>query len=198
MSHGMNNLFNTESFDGSAQSPAIDLTEEIDDDWEETPQGDFCDNHDFSENFSLDEQDWETGQDLDAEAVVEQSNFDSAMTVDTVETKQWNNMVAGAFGQFSATCDELKYPWESGVLGEIFGTSTGPSLPSACGMAVEGVTYSSSPDLVETGAIIEFEAPADACYVKAIQNVKDLEYFENKKHQLNLACSQWLEVLGLD
>ena len=194
----MNNLFNLENYDGSAQSPAIDLTEEIDDDWEEIPQGDFHDDHDFSENFSLGEQDWETGHDFDAEAVVEQSNFDSAMTSDTVETKEWNNMVAGAFGQFSTTCEELKYPWETGVLGEIFGTSTSPSLPSACGMAVEGVTYSSSPDLVETGAIIEFEAPADACYVKAIQNVKDLEYFENKKYQLNLACSQWLEILALD
>ena len=95
LSHGMNNLFNLENYDGSAQSPAIDLTEEIDDDWEEIPQGDFHDDHDFSENFSLGEQDWETGHDFDAEAVVEQSNFDSAMTSDTVETKEWNNMVAG-------------------------------------------------------------------------------------------------------
>ena len=173
-----------------SQPSAIDLTDDDSERWELPPT--------ISEQFG--EESNFPAAELESEdlTAVEPTNFESSLNTDTVDSKTWNNMVAGAFGQFSTTCEELKYPWEVGVLGEIFSNNPGPSMPSACGMAVEGVAYISSPNLVDTGAVIEFDTPVNACYSKAIQNVKDLEFFENKRHQLNLACSQWLEILALD
>ena len=44
----------------------------------------------------------------------------------------------------------------------------------------------------------DIESFGDACYVHAVQNLKDLDYFESKTQQLDLACALWLEVLSQD
>ena len=38
--------------------------------------------------------------------------------------------------------------------------------------------------------------PLDSCFDKAVRNVQDLEYYENKNRLRELACGQWLELLS--
>ena len=40
----------------------------------------------------------------------------------TVPANVWNSIVGSAFGQFQEGAPNLRYPWEQGVMGEIFGT----------------------------------------------------------------------------
>ena len=113
----------------------------------------------------------------------------------TVSSEQWELGVAASFGQFAQHHGTLLLPWETGVFSEIFGTSQLLSLPN---------NVLPEPDsglMDQVIAAVEAVEPSDSklldsCYDKAVKNLQDLEYFENKHRQLELACGQWLELLS--
>ena len=113
----------------------------------------------------------------------------------TVEDSQWQLGVTANFSQFAQQPEQLLFPWETGVFAQIFGSAELLSLPSArLPEPDSGLTdrVIAAVDAVETSE----PGPLDSCYDKAVRNVQDLEYFENKHRLLELACGQWLELLS--
>eukprot|EP00435_Cladocopium_sp_Y103_P046527 s625_g13.t1 len=108
---------------------------------------------------------------------------------------QWMLGVVAGHSQFSQVARPLKLPWETGVFAEIFGQGTLLQLPSS---------HLPEPDselmerVITVAESFEQSAtkPSDSCYDKAVRNIRDLEYIENKHRQLELACGQWLELLS--
>ena len=114
-----------------------------------------------------------------------------------VSDAQWQFGVTANFSQFFQTPPALTLPWETGVFAEIFGGDSMLSLP---------VNHFPEPDSelmdrVITATTVQAEAAGvhtGSCFDKAVRSVKDLEYFENKSRQLELACGQWLELLSCE
>ena len=113
----------------------------------------------------------------------------------TVGHGQWQLVVEANHAQFSQRPANLLLPWETGVFAEIFGHSNLLELP---------MNQLPEPD---TGLMDHVIAAAEtlegagaqtleSCYDKVVKNVLDLDYFENKHRQLELACGQWLELLS--
>lgn len=114
----------------------------------------------------------------------------------TLDSASWDQLVNADHQRYKPAVDELKLPWEQGVMGEIFGASTLPSLPSAMHLSMTSVEDLALQRAFPTEEIVTEELPTNAAFPKIVQNIKDLEYFENKRRQLDLACAQWLEILG--
>ena len=112
----------------------------------------------------------------------------------TMESGPWRHSVAGDFNQFARVHNSLLLPWEQGVLKQIFEPDLPLALPATEMAPVETLL---APALEPSSGIEpSSELPVDACYTKAVQSLKDLEYFDQKRCQLALACAQWLEVLS--
>ena len=130
-----------------------------------------------------------------------ESSFDASSSpqVDaTVSSIDWNQMIAASFGQYRARHSDIAFPWESGVMAEIFGAETSLSLPQCAGIG-EGLDRLTAhlESEVATGSIVE-SLPHDAKYLGAVQSLKDVPYFENKAHKLELACGLWMDILSTD
>eukprot|EP00435_Cladocopium_sp_Y103_P068453 s116_g31.t1 len=108
---------------------------------------------------------------------------------------QWMLGVVAGHSQFSQSSSSLRLPWETGVFAEIFGTGNLLELPYSqlpepdSALMERVITVAESLD--QTASM-----PSDSCFDKAVHNIHDLEYFENKHRQLELACGQWLELLS--
>ena len=113
----------------------------------------------------------------------------------TVSNEQWNLGVAASCGQFAQPPESLLLPWETGIFSEIFGNAPLLSMPMNVlpepdsGLMDEIIAVADSVDPLAA-------VSKDSCYDKAVRNLQDLEYFENKHRQLELACGQWLELLS--
>lgn len=121
-------------------------------------------------------------------------NF-TGSTGPTLGPASWNQTICFGFSEFRATDPMMQLPWEQGVMNEIFGTSAIHQSLQAKPLAEPLPASADKPatsDPVQ-GHVAHME---DACYRKAVKNLKDLEYFEGKRQQTDLACGQWLELLG--
>ena len=49
---------------------------------------------------------------------------------------------------------------------------------------------------VEEAVASTLAQESGACYTKAIQHVQDMEYFEGKRHKLESACAQWMNIIS--
>ena len=195
---------------GSEAFRAIDLFENV-------PQSDFSLNHDaipelqftppievLSERESegtVDEQSplsyCPTSEGADGFAVVPPSQPVAVPSSDvTVSASQWDLLIAGDFAQYRQEHSSLKFPWEEGVLADIFNQNDGLDLPECQGFItapeVGGTEMQAGVDAGPSASL------GDAKYVKAVQNLKDVTYFEYKNQKLQLACSQWLDLLSID
>ena len=157
--------------------------------------------HDRAEEFEMRENedvmefDAETGGDLPLSSGLAEALNPSLHT--TVAAVEWNQMIASSFGQYRSIHSELSFPWETGVMADIFGTSSQLSLPHCVGISEQmsltirdGVNVAAGND---TDVL-----PHDAKYLSAVQSLKDVPYFENKAHRLELACGLWMDILSID
>ena len=44
----------------------------------------------------------------------------------------------------------------------------------------------------------EVEDCADAAFLSAVKDIQNLDYFENKRLQTDLACAKWLDILAIN
>ena len=115
----------------------------------------------------------------------------------TVDAFQWQLGGAANFAQFSHQPNALLFPWETGVFGEIFGESRLLELPATHLPEPDSALMEHIIAAAETSDSSELK-PLDSCFDKVVRNMQDLEYFESKRRQLELACGQWLELLSCD
>ena len=114
----------------------------------------------------------------------------------SIQARDWNQVVAASLGQNRVTDSNLSLPWETGVFGEIFGAVESHPLPENHGLLEskdEAVfeEHRLVPTVESLGSL-----PSDAKYVKAVKGGADLDYFESKNAQLELACGQWMQLLS--
>ena len=116
----------------------------------------------------------------------------------TVSSIDWSQMIAASSGQYRARHSDIAFPWESGVMSEVFGSEMSLSLPQCAGTGenFHSITAHLESD-VAAGNILE-TLPHDAKYLGAVQSLKDVPYFENKAHKLELACGLWMDILSTD
>ena len=113
----------------------------------------------------------------------------------TVSDQQWQLGVIANHRQFSQQPASLLLPWETGVFAEIFGNAPLLTLPTS--VLPEPDSGLMEQVIAAVDAVDNSDAkPSDSCFDKAVRNMQDLEYFENKHRQLELACGQWLELLS--
>ncbi len=128
----------------------------------------------------------------------ESVEFTSEAASSTVGSVEWNQMIAASFGQYRARHSDLAFPWESGVMADIFGTGSSVSLPQCVGIGEQLSLASVSKNLGASGDRNIDHLPHEAKYMSAVQSLKDVPYFEDKAHKLELACGYWMDILSID
>ena len=139
------------------------------------------------------------GANLSAPFPIRESvEFTSEAASSTVGSVEWNQMIAASFGQYRARHSDLAFPWESGVMADIFGAGGSVSLPQCVGIGEQLSVTSVSKNLSPVGDRNIDSMPHDAKYMSAVQSLKDVPYFEDKAHKLELACGYWMDILSID
>ena len=130
---------------------------------------------------------------------IEEAGFDPDLGTNSasVSMNDWNLTVNHSFERYRALDPSLKLPWEMPGMQGLFTDGSNLSLPQVHGVAFEHVLQSNSREgnTVVTGEIVGCE---DAAYLKAVSDLQDLDYFENKRQQTELALSRWMDILSID
>ena len=116
----------------------------------------------------------------------------------TIGSVEWNQMIAASFGQYRAQHSDLAFPWESGVMADIFGVGGTVPLPECLGIGEQLRLTSAREKSSAVGDQRSAAMPHDAKYMSAVQSLKDIPYFENKAHKLELACGYWMDILSIN
>ena len=114
----------------------------------------------------------------------------------TITPPAWSEIVASGFGQYRQLDNMLRFPWETGILAEIFDCTQDP-LPLCPGFPEpppESIVGTSSESQLQ---LERFQMPHDAKYTRAVKSLQDMNYFEAKTQKLDLACAQWLNLLSI-
>ena len=113
----------------------------------------------------------------------------------SVSSAVWGQMVASSYGQYRARHSDLAFPWESGIFADIFGSDRSVPLPECVGYGDPlSQPAASAAEMVSS----KEHLAEDAKYIKAVQSLKDVPYFEGKAHKLELACGLWMDILSID
>lgn len=135
-------------------------------------------------------------QDVRIERFNELESQHSNSCINTVvETSVWNSMIASAYDRYRAREATLSFPWEVGASAEIFQSNLGLSLPSISSFSIQppaAVDRASESVPEMFGSDIQ----PGVCYVHAVSDMKDLDYFEDKRLKLELACGKWMNLLS--
>ena len=126
---------------------------------------------------------------------VSSGNESSSLTLDDAA---WMSMVGGAFGQYASMPSSLQFPWEQGVMSDIFSPTVALPLPKACEAEPVDIKVSRDREVLATSSALEFTHASSAVYPLVVQNIKDMDYFEGKNQRLELACSHWMTILSVD
>ena len=115
----------------------------------------------------------------------------------SVSQSAWSEMVASSFGQFRQLDDMLRFPWEKGILADIFDFQQDP-LPTCPGIPERDVSSGAGTSTDLQVQVQRFQMPREAKYTHAVKSLQDMTYFESKTQKLDLACAQWLNILSLE
>ena len=96
-----------------------------------------------------------------------------------IERSEWNLLVNHGFETFKARDASLTLPWEQPMMQGIFHSGSNLKLPQVHGVAIENVLFEKTSNKLP-GISGEIEECGGAAYAKAVSDVKDLDYFENK------------------
>ena len=108
----------------------------------------------------------------------------------------WNQMVASSFAQFRQTSTELLFPWETGVMADIFNVRQDP-LPQCPGLVEQPLAPEHGHEADLQDKLVHF-LPDSAKCIHAVRSLQDLSCFDAKAQKLELACGQWLNLLAIE
>ncbi len=94
-------------------------------------------------------------------------------------------MVSSQFSQYREQFQGIQYPWEQGVLSQIFGEAEDLALPTCSGLAEPGNLQRVEEDFL-TQKCSDSVIPADAKFTSVISSTKDMEYFKSKNQKLGV------------
>ena len=160
----------------------IDLASEPADDHSAPPEFELVvDNVDAGsfEHFDIDDLPGDEGQ----------PGISSGITSDaTTDQATWSSMVPGSFCQFSGLPVEMQFPWEQGIMRDIF------NKPRDLKLSMESEDRRVAEPRGHPLDILEHDSELALTAAKAVRNIQDLNYFEDKRQRLELACSTWMDI----
>ncbi|CAK8998152.1 Uncharacterized protein SCF082_LOCUS5511 [Durusdinium trenchii] len=127
----------------------------------------------------------------------ESFDFNTGTNACIVDKTDWALTVNHAFERHKALDPAMKLPWEQPSMQGIFHNSLGLNLPQVHGIALE-LPATKNEDRNQISVSGEVEACADAAFLSAVKDIQDLDYFENKRQQTDLACAKWLDILSIN
>ncbi|CAK9008158.1 unnamed protein product [Durusdinium trenchii] len=125
----------------------------------------------------------------------ESFDFNTGTNARIVDKTDWALTVNHAFERHKALDPAMKLPWEQPSMQGIFHNSLGLNLPQVHGLALE-LPAKQIEDRNQISVSGEVEACTDAAFLSAVKDIQDLDYFENKRQQTDLACAKWLDILS--
>ena len=176
-------LQNLESFEPSALSGEL---------FDQDPRS----SHGFGEDYLSDA----GGERPDLSGPSHETSLDQGVVQSTssnlkVSAAVWNSMVAASYGQYRMTDESMKLPWETGVCADIFKGDCTLKFPAVAPFSLP----SFEPALDEPGTQtdkFQFALSTGVCYVHAVSDMKDLDYFDEKKAKMEQACGKWMNQLS--
>lgn len=87
-------------------------------------------------------------------------------------------------------------PWEQGIFADISSTPSMPELPTALHeipIAADAILLEGQDEQVIPLAL---DHELEARYPKVVQDLQDMEFYENRRHQLDLACARWMDLIS--
>lgn len=117
----------------------------------------------------------------------------------TVAGREWHAMLTHAFATTTNFHEQLQYPWEQDIYKQIFSENTGvPSSLISCG---DSTDVRSLRTMVAGSSGLEHRSESEPAalpaYKFAVRSLKDVDYLEDKRCKMALACSTWLEILSI-
>ena len=111
----------------------------------------------------------------------------------------WEHAMAQTFFNAVNPNDALVLPWESGPMKEIFSPYVLPPLAKANGDAsnLRDLKLDESAPVVGHRDSVFSGSPVPA-YMTAVRNLKDTEYMENKRAQIDLSVAKWMDLLSVN
>ena len=107
----------------------------------------------------------------------------------------WNSMFLESLSKSATPANHLQLPWETGVMKDIFNTSADPfsvAIPMPENSKFAEIASSSA---TAADAAVPPPEKIVAYYPRAVRNLADVEYFENKQAKLDLSCAKWCALL---
>ena len=123
------------------------------------------------------------------------SAFGESLLSVSINDLSWNSMIVSSLATNLHAVSTLTYPWECGVMSNIFSDGILPSLPSAVPLTADSFIGALAVDSHEPAIEAALEPPISKHYTKIIKNIPDASYHEEKAAKLELGCSRWLAVL---
>lgn len=109
----------------------------------------------------------------------------------------WQLRMISARAAYTRTEPALLLPWEDNSSRGLFGPQQSVPLPQIVGVPLQQLEVSSR-DESDFPQLRQGQESACFVYSRVISDIKDLDYFTNKKNQLETACGQWLDLWSLD
>ena len=134
-------------------------------------------------------------QEYQDDEVTQSFPFDSALNCAIIPQPLWNGMIAASYSRYRSTDDSLLLPWEVGACADIFQVDRSPRLPNIQPFyqpALRGDT----PEAAIESDRVSFTLQTGVCYIHAVSDTRDLDYFEEKREKLELACGKWMDMLS--
>ena len=111
----------------------------------------------------------------------------------------WDSMLAHAFASNLSVAESLPLPWETGTMMNVFSNNHKlKAVPSVCDDTdLSLIRESKHADSVATSTAVSSLGPQPA-FLSAVKSIKDVDYMDNKRVQISLACSKWMELLSIE
>ena len=123
----------------------------------------------------------------------------SAVDIPVVSGAAWNSMLAHAFASNMQSNAALLLPWETGTMRAVFCDDVLPSMDyGPADMSDTTMLAFTSAEPSTTGALTAAPTSAQPAYMSAVKCLRDLDYIDEKRVQMSLAASRWMEILSIN
>ena len=108
-------------------------------------------------------------------------------------------MLAHAFASNMQSNTALLLPWETGTMRACFCDDVLPNMDNGpADMSDTTMLAFTSAEPSTTGALTAAPTSTQPAYMSAVKCLRDLDYIDEKRAQMSLAASRWMEILSIN
>ena len=111
----------------------------------------------------------------------------------------WNSMLAHAFASNMQSNSALLLPWETGTMRAVFCDDVLPNMDhGTADLSDMTMLAFTSAEPSTTGALTAAPTSTQPAYMSAVKCLRGLDYIDEKRVQMSLAASRWMEILSIN